>query len=81
MSKETVAQIEATPAGERPKMFGMLKIMGALTGVKVVKETLTPKGATLTVEGIDSDKKKSIGTVEIVKQNGAWKLGSENWSS
>jgi hypothetical protein len=81
MSKETLDQIDATPAAERSKMFEMIKMMGALTGVKVLKEAPGPKGATLTVEGIDSDKKKATGTVEIVKENGAWKLGGESWKS
>ena len=51
------------------------------TNVKVTKETLTPKGATLAVEGLDSDKKKATGTVTVLKENGAWKIGEENWKS
>ncbi len=81
MSKETRAQVEATPAAERPKMFGVIKIMGTLTNVKIVKEEKTATGATLTVEGVDSDKKKTTGTIEVVKENGAWKIGKESWSS
>jgi hypothetical protein len=30
---------------------------------------------------MDPDKKKTNGKVEIVKEGGDWKLGSENWSS
>lgn len=80
MAAKNRAQVEATPADEREKMFGLIKIMNQLTDVKVLKETRTADGgATLTVEGIDSDKKKGSGTVDIVKEDGEWKVGKENW--
>ena len=81
MAKENKAQVEATPAADRAKMFELVKIMGALTGVKVVKEEATAGGATLTVEGIDADKKKSTGKVTVVKEAGDWKIGKESWST
>ena len=49
--------------------------------VKVVKEAPTATGATLSVEGMSPDKKKATGTVDMVKENGAWKVGKESWSS
>ena len=39
------------------------------------------EGATLTVDAIDADKAKTTGIVEIVKENGAWKLAKESWGS
>jgi hypothetical protein len=81
MSKETTAQINETPAAERPQMFEMVKMMGALTGVKVIKETPSANGATLSVEGTDPEKKTSTGTIELVKENGAWKISKESWST
>jgi hypothetical protein len=81
MSKPTRAQVDATPAAERAKMFEVVKMLGTLTSVKVLKETKTADGVTLTVEGIDSDKKKTTGQVEVVRESGAWKLGGESWSS
>jgi hypothetical protein len=82
MAEKNRKQVESTPAGERTKMFEFIKMMGTLTGVKVIKEARTPDGgATLTVEGTDSDKKKATGTVEIVKEGDAWKLGGESWKS
>jgi hypothetical protein len=80
-SKSVQAQIDATPAAERAQMFEMIKMMGALTNVKVVKETLTATGATLQVEALDSDKKKTTGNITIVKEDGAWKINKESWSS
>jgi hypothetical protein len=81
MSAETTKQIQATPAAERGQMFEMIKIMGALTNVKITKETRTANGATLTVTALDSDKKNTTGTIDIVKENNAWKLGKESWST
>jgi hypothetical protein len=81
MSADTTKQIMATPPAERGQMFEMIKMMGALTNVKITKEAPSATGATLTVTALDSDKKNSTGTIDIVRENGKWKLGQENWSS
>ena len=80
---------EAMPAAERDPGFQMIKAANALTGVRVLKEEKTAAGVMLTVEGVDSVarpdqhgvavKKKNTGTVMIVKEGGAWKVGDENW--
>ena len=62
-------------------MFEMMKMMGAITNVKVVKETPSATGATLDVTALDPDKKPTKGTIDVVKEGGAWKIGSESWSS
>ena len=81
MSAATRKQVESTPAGERAEMFEFIKLMGAMTNMKIVKEAPNGTGATLTVEGVDSDKAKTTGTIDIVKEGGAWKLGKESWST
>ncbi len=81
MAKENKAQVEATPAADRAKMFEMVKMMGKLTDVKILKEERSADGATLTVEGVDPDKHKSTGKVTIVKESGEWKIGKESWST
>jgi hypothetical protein len=81
MSADTTKQIQATPTAERGQMFEMIKMMGALTNVKITKETKTATGVTLTVTAIDSDKTPTIGMIEIVHEGGKWKLGKESWSS
>jgi hypothetical protein len=81
MSKANRAQVEATPAADRAKMFEMIKMVGMLTDLKVLKEEKAADGATLTVEGIDMDKKKSSGKVSIVKEGADWKVGKESWST
>ena len=81
MSKEMRAQIEATPAAERPKMFEFVKQMStSMKNVKVVKETKTDEGVTLTVEGMDGTEKMT-GQIRILRENGAWKMGRESWSN
>ena len=81
MSAETTKQIQSTPPAERGQMFEMIKMMGALTNVKITKETRTANGATLTVTALDPEKKNTTGTIDIVKENNAWKIGKESWST
>jgi Domain of unknown function (DUF4878) len=81
MSKQRADQVAATPADERAKMFELIKMMGALTEVKILKEAKTPEGATLTVEALDPEKKKTTGTVKVIKEGDAWKLDGESWKS
>jgi len=81
MSADTTQQIQATPPAERAQMFEMIKMMGTLTNVKIAKETKTATGATLTVNALDSDKKNTTGTIDIVQEGGKWKIGKESWSS
>jgi hypothetical protein len=80
MAKQRVDQVNGTPAADRVQIFQMIKMMDTVTDVKVVKETKTATGATLSVEGLDENKKKSTGTVEVVKEGGAWKLDQESWN-
>jgi len=80
LSKKTLDQVNQTPAADRAKMFEMMKMMAAITDVKITKETPTATGATLDVTALDPDKKPTKGTIEIVKEGGAWKLGGETWS-
>ena len=81
MSKEMRAKVDATPAAERPKMFEFIKQMStAMTNVKVIKETKTDDGVTLTVEAMDG-KEKMTGQIQIPRESGAWKVGRESWSN
>ncbi len=80
MAKKRVDQINETPAADRAQMFEMIRMMDDNTEVKVLKETKTPTGATLAVEGTNGSKKKSTGTATVVKEGGAWKLDGEQWS-
>jgi hypothetical protein len=81
MSAQRRKEVESTPASEREMMFDMIKELGAITNVRIVRETPNAKGATLTVEALDSTKAKTVGTIEIVKEGNAWKLDKESWKS
>ena len=81
MAAKRLAQMKETPADDRAMMFDMIKSMGAMTGVKVLKETPTAAGATLDVEGVGEDKSKQTGTISLVKEAGAWKVDNESWKN
>ena len=81
MSASRRKQVESTPADEHKQMFEMIKMIGALTNIKVTKESRTANGATLTVDALDGDKSKTTGTVTLVHENGAWKIDKESFKS
>lgn len=83
MCAENRKQAESTPADERAKMFGMIKMMDTNTKVKVLREDRQVDGSVvLGVSAYDTDQKKDVGaTVTIVKEDGAWKLVKESWTS
>jgi hypothetical protein len=78
MSKAQVTAFNAIPEAQRKSMWEMTRSMDP-TDVKVVKETATPTGATLDLTGVGSDKKPVKGTVQLVKEGGAWKISKEDW--
>jgi hypothetical protein len=80
VSKAVRAKIEATPAAERPKMFAFQKEMSKMSDVKVLKETKTDEGVMLSVEAM-ADQEKMAGQIQIVKEDGGWKIGKESWSN
>lgn len=62
-------------------MFEFAKHMAtSMTNVKVVKETKTDEGVTLSVEAMDG-KDKMTGEVQVLREDGAWKMGRERWSN
>jgi hypothetical protein len=82
LSADMVKQITSTPADQRPMMFGMIKDMAGMNkNVKVTKETPNAKGTTLTATATGMDGKPVKGTIEVMKEGGAWKLGKESWSN
>ena len=81
MSKAMKAKVEETPAAERPKMFEMIKMMSKMSNVKIVKETQNEQGVMLSVEAVGEDRGKMTGQIQIVKEDGTWKMGRESWSS
>jgi len=67
------------PSAERVELAELQKGYGSLADIKVVAETGNAMSGTLSLQAT-FDKQKMIGTVYLVKENGAWKLfGPENW--
>ena len=73
--------INAPGTEPMPPRTTMVKAMSTYTDLKVTNEERTEKGVTLTVEALDSTKAKSIGTIQVVQEAGAWKIARENWST
>jgi hypothetical protein len=80
ISKESRAQYETTPMEQRQQMFQMMKEMGSMTDVKVVRETKTANGYMLELAATGPEKKPATGTAEIVVEGGALKLKKESWN-
>jgi hypothetical protein len=79
---ETLDQFNMEPDAAKADTLAMVqRLLGMQTDVKVVKETATPNGATLSLEALDREKNPIVSSVEIVKERGAWKIGSavERW--
>jgi hypothetical protein len=79
---DTLEQFNMEPPPARSETLDMIKrAYGRQTDVKVVKETATPNGATLSLEALDPDGKPLVGSVDVVKEHGAWKITNavERW--
>ena len=79
---ETIDEFNMMPDSARAGTLAMVKRSFSMqTKVKVIKETATPNGATLSLEAVDRDRKPVISSVDIVKENGAWKItaAAEQW--
>lgn len=70
------------PEPIRARALEMIKRMeNSLTDVRVLTETATPAGATLTLDAVGPDKKPVTGRVDLIRENGAWKLvEAEQWT-
>jgi hypothetical protein len=79
---DALEQFSMMPDSARADTLAMVnRFYRTQTDVKVVKETATPTGAALSLEALDADKKPIVGSVDVVKENGAWKISNavERW--
>jgi hypothetical protein len=79
MVKERRDDMVKTPAPERKKKFERMQMMSDARNVKVVSETKTDKGVELSVEGVDAQKQKATGRIQVVREGGSWKIAEEIW--
>ena len=76
------AMVEGMPVERRAAMFGLMKkFAGTFTDVAVTGETITGDTAVLALSGKDPKGQPATGTVPMSRHDGAWKVGTENWSS
>jgi hypothetical protein len=81
MAKGVQSQFQNVAPADRPAALQLIKAMSAISNVRVVSETRSDQSATLVVEGIDSANVKNTGRVDLVRENGAWRLAGENWTA
>ena len=70
------------PDSAKADTLPMVKRVFAMqTDVRVVKEIATPSGATLSLEALDRDRKPIVTSVDVARENGAWKMTGavERW--
>ena len=82
LDADTLEQFKMEPEPAKSETLPMMKrLYQQKNDVRVVKETPTPHGATLSLEAVDSEKGPLVGTVDVVKENGAWKISNavERW--
>jgi hypothetical protein len=83
LTSEMAGEFNMEPESAKADTLPMMKrFYGAQTGVRVVKETPTATGATLTLEGTDANQKPIVSSVDIVKEKGEWKMTGavEQWN-
>ena len=85
LCKKANEEIDGTPAGMKPMLFGLMKAMGPKS-VQVLSEEVTSDTATLILSGktepaTANANEKTSGKVTLVKEDGAWKIGKEFWDS
>jgi hypothetical protein len=80
MDQGTLARVAAAPAKEKQGFFLMMKAMTEIVDLKVVKETVTGQEAVVEAKGLNvAMGRDSRATVQLVKENGAWKIKNESW--
>ncbi len=81
IAKDSRRDFEKMPPEQRKAVFDVMKQMGTIRNLKVVKETKTADGFVLDVTGIGPDDKPATGTVDIVWEGPVMKLKKEAWRS
>jgi hypothetical protein len=74
------AEIEAMSSADRAEAFELFKLFALMSSVTVVKADETPAGVTLSVEGVDDEKRRATAVVELVREGGAWRILRERWT-
>jgi HEAT repeat protein len=80
MDRASRARVAASPEDERRGGFEALKSYGALVDVAVLGETVTGDSAVVEATAVQmSDGGGVRGTVQLVREDGAWRIQQEKW--
>jgi hypothetical protein len=81
MDRATLARAKAAPPKEAHGLFLLIKGLSDVRNVQVVKETVTGDSAVLEAAGDNaSTGSRARATVQLVKEDGAWKIRQESWT-
>ena len=81
MDKATLARARAAPPKEAQGLFLLIKGLSDVRNVAIVEETVTGDSATLLAAGDNAGTgQRSRATVQLVKEDGAWKIQQESWT-
>ncbi len=76
-----VSEYKQAPPEERADLFGVKRVYGRVSDVRVTDETVGASGATLSLSGVGPQQKQITGTAYLVMEDGHWKLfGQEAWN-
>jgi hypothetical protein len=80
LAASVLAQIEAAPLPNHPRLFAMAKEAAAVWQVTLVTDTALSTGDhVLAVQGVDSKDRPLVGSVELRLETDAWKIVRETW--
>jgi len=80
LSKEYRAMLESRPKADQPTWLERLKD-SRMKDVKVTGETVSGNTCTLQATGTSARGNAMKGKIQLVKEDGAWKLDEEGWST
>lgn len=72
-------EFDGMPADERAMILELFSLRPA--EINIAKAAVSDDTATLTVEGLNETSGKSVGTVTMRLENGAWKVEGDTWTS
>jgi hypothetical protein len=79
-TSDQVQGYKSAPPNERVGLEEIKKTYATYLNVTVVKEAGTPNYVTLVLEGLSPEKTNASGTVQVIRENGAWRVaGLEEW--
>lgn len=81
LSKEYRSMLTAQPTDKKGVWLKRLKDSGDKTDIKISKETITGSKCTLEATAKDHSGTPLKGKIGLVKEDGAWKLDEQGWST